>query len=304
MFLKGLFNVLCDSAGGGADGGGGGGGDAGAAAGGADGGAAGGTAPASGAAAQGAGAGADAGTALAQGAGDKHFIPEKYHVKAPDGTIDLEASSKKLGEAYGHLSARLGTGDVRPKTPDEYTVAVPDALKGKWDPKADPIMGEFLKEAHAAGYTQKQIDLAMGRYMEIAPKLVEGSRTLSADDCVADLRKEWKSEDQYKAETKKAYNAAVAYGGEDAQALIQEYGNDPRFIRMLNRIGGELGEDKAINPGAALPAGQTVEHLLDSEAYNNPKHVDHARVSKQVRDYFEAKAASDVKKSGSAILII
>lgn len=289
MFIRGIHHALFDAAG-----------NEGAAAGGSTGGAPNGDGGAAGSGAAPAASGNP--SALAAGATEKHFIPEKYHVKTAEGAIDLEASSRKLGEAYGHLSARMGTGDVRPKTVDEYTIAVPDSLKGKWEPKQDPAMNEFLKEAHAAGYTQKQIDLAMNRYMEIAPQLVEGGRKLSAEDCVTALRSEWKTDEQYKAEVGKAHKAAMAYGGEDAQGLIADYGNDPRVIRMLNRIGGEIREDKPLNPGGGMQGGETIESLVASEAYRNPKHADHASVSNKIRAFFEAKAAADAKANGAMVM--
>src|SRR6185369_3167845 len=170
--------------------------------------------------------GNDAGTALAQagteGQGQAVAIPEKYQVKKADGTLDVEASSLKLAEAYGNLEKRIGTGDLPPKTAEEYQIAVPDAVKDQWDPKTDPLMGDFLKDAHAAGMTQKQMDMVMGKYFELAPQLVEGARQLSADSCVAELKTEWKTDEQYKGEVSKAYKAALAYGDKDAEAIVRE----------------------------------------------------------------------------------
>lgn len=310
MFIrKGLRYVFMAEAGDGSGGGGAAGGDGGQAAG-TD--AGNGTDNAAGSAAggqPGAGSGSTgtaSGTALEAGKGEGQgqavSIPEKYQVKKEDGSLDIEASSLKLAEAYGNLEKRIGTGDLPPKSPEEYQIAVPDALKDKWNPKEDPLLGEFLKNAHAAGFTQKQIDLAMAQYMDIAPKLVDGSRQLSAEDCTADLRQEWKSDEQYKAGVESAYKAAVAYFGKDAEAMIAEYGNDPRLIRGLSRIGAELKEDSSINPGGSLPGGQSIETLMASEAYTNPKHADHARVSKQIAEHFQRQAAA-AEKAGNVPII-
>src|SRR6478736_10297497 len=38
------------------------------------------------------------------------FIPEKYRVTKDDGTLDIEASARKLAEAHGSLEKRLGSG--------------------------------------------------------------------------------------------------------------------------------------------------------------------------------------------------
>lgn len=238
-------------------------------------------------------------SALQQGAQEQpHFIPEKYQVKKEDGTLDIEASAKKLAEGNSNLEKRLGTGDLPPKTADEYQITVPDALKDKWNAKEDPLLGEFLKDAHAAGMTQKQVDLALSRYMDIAPKLVAGAQQLSAEDCTTQLKAEWKTDEQYKAEVGKAYKAAVAYGDKDAESIIRDYGNDPRIVRFMARVGNELGEDKSLNQGGST-GGQSVESLMTSEAYTNQKHPDHARVSAQVQKHFEQQAAA-AEKSGTA----
>lgn len=225
-------------------------------------------------------------------------IPEKYQVKKEDGSLDIEASSLKLAEAYGHLEKRMGSGDLPPKAASEYQIAVPDALKDQWNPGEDQKLQDFLGKAQAAGLTQKQLDLVMSSYFETAQDLVGGSRQLSADECVAELKSEWKTDDQFKAEVGKAFKAAQAYGDKDAQAIINDYGNDPRIIRLLARVGAEVGEDSPVGTGDAMPAGQTVEGLMMSDAYTNPKHPDHARISAQVQGFF-AKQAQAAAKSGN-----
>ena len=292
---KGRHYVFMDAAGDGGDpGGGAASGDAGttAAAGAADG------------AAGDGGAAAGGQTALQAGADTGAVsIPEKYQVKKEDGSIDIEASSLKLAEAYGHLEKRLGSGDAPPKTAEDYQIAVPDTLKDVWNPKEDALLGEFLKSAHAAGMNQKQVDLAMQTYLDVVPKLLEGSKTLSSEECTAELQKAWNTPEQYKAEVKKAYQAAIAYGDSDAEAILKDYGNDPRVIRLLARVGGEMGEDRSVTPpGGGIPSGQTVETLMTSEAYNNQRHPEHATVSRQVADHF-ARQAEAAAKSGNVPIL-
>jgi hypothetical protein len=292
--MKGLRHVFMDAA---SDGSGSG---AAAGAGGAGDGGASGDAGAAGSAA-GASAGDGKSTALEAGA-QTVGIPEKYQVKKEDGTVDVEASSLKLAEAYGHLEKRMGSGDVPPKTPEEYQVTVPDALKDTWKPDEDPLLKEFLKDAHAAGYTQKQVDLALGKYMDLAPKLVAGSQTLSAEECVTTLKTEWKTDAEYKAGVKQAYTAAVAYFGKDADAMITEYGNDPRFIRGMAKLGGEMGEDTPPGGGDGIAKGSSVESLMSSEAYTNPRHAEHAAISKKVQAHFERQAKA-AEKAGAIPLM-
>lgn len=229
-------------------------------------------------------------------------IPEKYLVKKEDGTVDIEASSLKLAEAYGHLEKRMGTGDAPPKSAAEYQIAVPEALKDSWNPAEDKNLQDFLSKAHAKGFTQGQIDLALETYHTIAPNLMAGNAQLSVEECTASLREVWKTDAEFNEGVNLSYKAAVAYAGEDAQALMDKYGNDPMIIKAFARIGKELGEDKPINPGSELPAGTSVEALITSDAYNNPKHPDHAKVSQQVASYY-AKKAEAAAKSGNVPLM-
>lgn len=227
-------------------------------------------------------------------------IPEKYQVKNEDGSLNLEASSAKLAEAYANAEKRIGSGDLPPKTAEEYAIAVPDALKDAFDPKADPLMQDFVKGAHEAGLTQKQLDFVMGKYFDIAPGLVNGSVAVSAEECAAELKQEWTTDEQYKAEVGKAYQAAAAYG--DVDTILAKYGNDPVIIKLLAKVGGELGEDAPPNPGNVSNGGQSVESMMAGEAYNNPRHADHARVSAAVKAHFDRQAAQ-AAKSGNVPLI-
>jgi hypothetical protein len=238
-----------------------------------------------------------AGTVLQAGA-EAPAIPEKFHVKKEDGTLDLEASSLKLAENYAKLEKRMGTGDAPPKTVADYKVEIPETMKD-YDIEKDKAFTDFRDKAHKAGMTQAQFDLVMGEYFRVAPELVGGAKALDAETCVNELRTTWKSDAQYKTEVGNAYKAAMAYGGDDAEGIMKDYGNDPRIVRMMARAGAELGEDKSPSTGGSLPAGQSVEAVMQSEAYTNAKHPDHARVSAQVTAEFDrrAKAAARAGKA-------
>lgn len=141
----------------------------------------------------------------------------------------------------------------------------------------------------------------MGKYFEMAPGLVAASRELDAEECTASLKAEWKSDGEYKSNINKAYRAAVGYFGTDAMDIIKEYGNDPRVIKGLAKLGAEMGEDKSIN-FEGKQAQATIDNLLVSDAYNQPNHPDHARVSEQVRKHYEAIAAAAEKAGGNPLM--
>lgn len=228
-------------------------------------------------------------------------VQEKYLVKNEDGSVNWEQSALKQAQGYDALAKRMGSGDAPPKSAEDYVVNVPDDLKEALgdDFKDDPMLKDFLKDAHAAGMSQKQVDIAINKYLQAIPELAGGVQQLNADDCVASLKETWKTDGEYQAGVQSAFKAAQGFFGEDAQHIIDKYGNDPILIRGLAKIGKEMGEDSAVNPESALTAGQTIDELMASPAYNDSKHADHAKVSKQVSTYF-ANLSKQQEKSGSA----
>ncbi|MDQ9476205.1 hypothetical protein RF074_11445, partial [Serratia marcescens] len=72
------------------------------------------------------------------------------------------------------------------------------------------------------------------------------------------------------------------------QGKMDEIGNNPMVIRMLAKIGAEMGEDNPVGTGAInLEEQQSIRDLMKSEAYTNPKHADHERVSAQVKAFYQ-----------------
>lgn len=200
---------------------------------------------------------APAGTVLDTGAAPDYF-PEKYQVKKEDGSLDLEQSSRKLAESYKHLETRLGSGDVPPKSADEYAVKLEGVEGFNWDEfKADEGTQSFLKGAHAKGLTNAQVEYVIGEYMKAAPGLVEGGVQLSQQDCAAALKAAWGDEQAMTQNVRASYRAAETFASEPGKpgnfaALQAKYGNDPDFIAFTANIGRELKEDSAINGGGQV----------------------------------------------------
>ncbi|WP_025859050.1 hypothetical protein [Pseudomonas sp. CHM02] len=186
------------------------------------------------------------------------FIPEKYRTNKEDGTLDLEASSRKVAEAYKHLETRLGSGDVPPKTADEYTVKLEGVEGFDWNEfKADPDTQSFLKGAHAKGLTNDQVEYVIGEYMKAAPNLIGGAAVLDRDECIATLKDAWGGEQAMAGNLRSSYRAAEAFASEpgkpgNLEVLMNKYGKDPDFIAFAANIGKELKEDSAINGGAQV----------------------------------------------------
>src|SRR5690606_14417341 len=75
---------------------------------------------------------------------DGSWLPEKHRVLAEDGTVDEAASARKLADAYRHLEARLGSGDVPPKSAEDYALQVEGLDAEQIDAfKADPMFQDF-----------------------------------------------------------------------------------------------------------------------------------------------------------------
>lgn len=302
MKRKYLFHVLMDAAGG--DGGAGGGGAAadaaaGAAAGGESGQGTGGSVLSAGAAAGAAdgGGGGDAG----QGAAPAEFIPEKYRVTKDDGSVDIEASARKMAEAHSHLEKRLGAGDAPPKSADEYTVTVPDAFKESFDPKADEGFKAFAGKMHELGLTQKQLDGVMEHYFQMAPQLVAGAAMLDEQGARSALEKVWGTGDGFDKNVRSAFKGAATIAkraGLDIEELMRpdRLGNNTDFLRMMAAIAPEFEEDTSPGGGAVPSEGDEAEirKLMLSESYTNPKHPDYEATSKRVRAFYARKYPGEV----------
>lgn len=153
------------------------------------------------------------------------------------------------------------------------------------DLKADPLYTGFLKGAHARGMTNAHVS-----YVLEAMAQREAMRN-SPEAAEVELRKEWKTDDQLQAGLTKAYRAAAAYAGGDEtlQRLQGKFGSDPDFIRIMAKIGGEMGEDTAPAQGLNANESDTLQSLMANPAYLNQKHPEHALVVKRVQALYLKK---------------
>lgn len=220
-----------------------------------------------------------------------------------DGSLDLEATARKVAEAYTHAEKRIGTGDVPPKAATDYQVNVPEALGERVkaeDLKASPDFQDMLGKAHAAGLTQKQVDFVVGEFLDRSLKLHERINQLDEKDCAADLRKDWKTDQDYQANVRAAYRAAQAYG--DIDAMMQRYGNDPVMVRFLAKVGAELAEDTSAPAGAQANFQADTESLAKSKAYMDPSHPEHLATKQKVEALHQQKYGNAAKRSGPIVI--
>lgn len=201
--------------------------------------------------------------------------PEKYQVKNDDGTVNWEATARKIDEGRSHLEKRMGSGDVPPSDIAGYKLAVPEqyaeALQG-WDPATDTKLQAFLGDAHKAGMTQPQVDLVLREFGRVTSEMKAATAAPSpeaqAEQVAADLRKVWANEgefDQNVGQAFKATNALASKAGmsyDDVEAA--GLGNNPAFLRIMAAIGAEMGEDTPV--GTQSTQGPASEGWKDQVA--------------------------------------
>lgn len=209
-------------------------------------------------------------------------IPEKFKVTAEDGSVDYKATVAKMNESYSYLEKKVGTGEVAPKSVDEYKLERADFDFEEF--KADESNKEFLTEAHKHGITNKQLDFLLSEYDKRAVNLVSNSSQIDTDTTVQTLQSEW--DDKYEANIFNAVKAARACGITDEQINDPMIGNNVAFIKMAAYFGSQMTEDKPINNGT--PVNVDIQSLMRSEAFFNPKHPDHKSVKAQIDSYYNS----------------
>lgn len=216
--------------------------------------------------------------------GVPEWLPEKFRV-IEDGKFNADASSKKLAESYANLEKMKG--QQAPAKPEDYTFTPPEQFK---DVGMDPDLSRSFRErAHAKGLSQEQYEFVMGEYFAMVPSVLDGAAKFTADEARAELSKVWSSPTELQANMTHA-ERAVAQAPEALRAQVREkYATDPVFFQFAALFGKEAREDRPPQQNGSGPVVTDVEALMRSDAYRNPKHADHAKVSQQVREAFEKR---------------
>lgn len=209
-------------------------------------------------------------------------IPDKFKVTAEDGSVDYKATVAKMNESYSYLEKKVGTGEVAPKSVDEYKLEREDFDFEEF--KADESNKAFLTEAHKHGITNKQLDFLLSEYDKRAADLVSTSSQIDTDTTVQTLQSDWG--DKYEANIFNAVKAARACGITDEQINNPLIGNNVAFIKMAAYFGSQMTEDKPVSNGT--PVNVDIQSLMRSEAFFNPKHPDHKSVKAQIDSYYDS----------------
>lgn len=185
-------------------------------------------------------------------------------------------------QTEGGQQTTTQTATPDPITADSYAVA--DIEGFNFDEfKAIDENKAFLERAAEAGITNDQMKFVLGEYNQIIPSVMEQMSQLQTDTCKETLQAEWGAETQ--ANLGLAMKAAQAAGLSPDDINNPTVGNNPAVIKILAHFGKQLGEDTS--PQNTQPSGgEDIQQLMRSEAYSNPKHPDHARVTTQVSQWY------------------
>jgi len=195
------------------------------------------------------------------------------------GVDKIPVPKDEKDENWGVVYNRLG----RPEKPEGYKMEevkdLPEGFK-----VTDESVKEYMNVAHQHGLSQKQ---AAGLYDFYIKQ--QGSQYGSALKGVADAAEA--TSKALRVEYGAAYDGQIALAnktlqhlaGEDSKELAAKYGNDPKFIKMMVKVGNDMSEDilgtGAPRPGAMTPAAALKEAnamLGDaSSALNNALHPEH-----------------------------
>lgn len=183
--------------------------------------------------------------------------------------------------AWGAVYNRLG----RPEKAEGYKMPELKGLPDGFTVHAEGVT-EFLGMAHKLGLSQAQTaelysfyTSQQGANYKAAVDQQESGRSAAEQA----LKLKWGV--GYEAQKSLAWKTLQYAAGEDAQALSEAYGTDPRFISMVAKLGGELHESVMgpgtprgddLTPDAAMK--QIAEMLGNKEhPFNIAEHPDHAR---------------------------
>lgn len=221
--------------------------------------------------------------------GRPSHIPEKFW--------DAQAKSLRsddLVKAYAGLEKRVGSLGMPPESIDGYSFKPPEG-----QPSLDPA-GEkaFKEEALKLGLTQKQYEGVIGKYItatasaipEAIASFVEGRRAVTEQT----LKAQWGAE--YETNMGAALAAFNAFTADEEKAEVDRIGNNPVMLRILARVGKELGEDKTVRGAENLLGQEDLKFLMrgspgkEDSPYWNASDPNHARTKAKVQQHHEAIA--------------
>jgi hypothetical protein len=193
---------------------------------------------------------------------DEQVFPKKY--LNADGKPDYD----KLAKAYVSLEKKLGSKpNVPAASADEY----------EWDfgdmQPPEENVAAFKQEALSKGLTKEQYQWMMKTHSDVIKSMV-----WDADRTEAELKTAWGKDFQAQANSARAAFDEFAPSDADPNDPVW---NHPAVMKMLARMGGELGEDSLARKSPASSSGMQpaeVIALMKSKEYQSGSRELHQKV--------------------------
>ena len=163
-------------------------------------------------------------------------------------------------------------------------------------PYSPELEGKFREMAFRHGLNANQ---AQGLYEDYLKANLENynqyqqSFSNNMEEMTNGLKKDWgDSYDSNLAVAQKAYQVFVPQGSEEAQALDQAMGDDPRLVKLFYNIGVRMGEATFIAGQPIATGGQEAlqvqaKEIMVSEAYNDRFHPQHKEMVAKVNQIYQ-----------------
>ena len=211
-------------------------------------------------------------------------VPEKFLVKAADGSLDMQATLVKQAESYTNLER--ARGPQTPATPADYTFEAPERFKDRGPDEV--VSGAFRERMHKLKLTQEQFAGVMGEYFDILPAVLDTALQTTVAEARAELSKVWTTPAAFEAGVSDAQRAVDGAPVAIRQKVWEKFGRDPDFLQFAASMGHEMREDRApANPAGGQQGASEIQAVMQSKAYRDPAHPEHAQVSARVRAHME-----------------
>lgn len=197
------------------------------------------------------------------------------------------ATAEDWNKFYGELG--------RPAEATGYQFTKPADLPASF-PYSAELEGKFREMAFKYGLNPSQ---AQGLYQDYLAANLENfnqyQQTFShnMEEMTTGLKKEWGPQyDSNLAVAQKAYGVFVPQGSEEAQALDQAMGDDPRLVKLFYNIGVRMGEanyiaGQPISEGGEEALKAQAQEIMASEGYNDRFHPQHKELVGKVNQIYQ-----------------
>jgi len=161
----------------------------------------------------------------------------------------------------------------RPKTADDYQVAVPDDLQEIF---TDDRMKRARERAHKLGITQGQFEAYLSEEMQEAVNLLNAEEERNKQERVQvseQLRQEFGQAYDERLHVAKRLVAEAIPNQEAQLNFIEKFGDDPDFIRFASVVGARMVESKnlvaTLSKDTPKEARKRIEELQNTPGYMN-----------------------------------